>query len=241
MKALFILTIVFLGLRAFSQDSTTPSPSTDGNDAQKADAINKSQYIKKTLQTWPWRVVDGVTQHVAVTWCVFRGMVVQTLQDGINVQGDFHSIYPENTSVYAGQYVVKHFPYNVYPGYGLPLCLAAVPTRDYIGTFNNAKVALRALDFGIPCDAPAWATNTVTNVARVDLRDEKIKADARVLALNEEQAEAGDPYGLLRMGERYRDGAGVETNLVKARYYLTRAAQTGDITASNELSDLPAK
>lgn len=61
----------------------------------------------------------------------------------------------------------------------------------------------------------------------------------RALKANEDAAAAGDAYGLLRMGERYRDGDGVQTNLDKARNYLNRAAAAGDLTASNELVALP--
>ena len=48
----------------------------------------------------------------------------------------------------------------------------------------------------------------------------------------------GDVSGLLRMGERYRDGDGVEKNAAKARDYFTKAAAAGSPTAADELSKL---
>jgi TPR repeat protein len=60
----------------------------------------------------------------------------------------------------------------------------------------------------------------------------------KILKWNEEQAAKGDPYGLLRMGERYRDGDGVPEDLNKARDYFTRAAAAGSPDASDHLLKL---
>ena len=43
------------------------------------------------------------------------------------------------------------------------------------------------------------------------------------------------------MGERFRDGDGVEKDLVKARDYLQKAVDAGSITAKEELSKLETK
>ena len=51
-------------------------------------------------------------------------------------------------------------------------------------------------------------------------------------------ADKGDPYGLLRMGERYRDGDRVPKDLTKAQEYLTKAANAGSPTADDELTKL---
>jgi TPR repeat protein len=68
--------------------------------------------------------------------------------------------------------------------------------------------------------------------------NKKMEAAQRILEANEAEATNGDTYGLLRMGERYRDADGVPKDLSKARDYLSRAAQAGDMTASNELEQL---
>lgn len=60
----------------------------------------------------------------------------------------------------------------------------------------------------------------------------------KVLKNNEELADKGDVYGLLRMGERYRDGDGVPKDLIKAKTYLQQAATSGSLTAANELKAL---
>lgn len=47
-----------------------------------------------------------------------------------------------------------------------------------------------------------------------------------------------DGYGQLRMGERYRNGDGVGTNLLKAKFLLQESADQGDTDASNEVAQL---
>jgi TPR repeat protein len=63
-------------------------------------------------------------------------------------------------------------------------------------------------------------------------------ARANGLRWNQEQAAKGDAYGMLRMGERYRDGDGVPRDLTKAREYLTKASAAGSLTALGALSRL---
>lgn len=65
------------------------------------------------------------------------------------------------------------------------------------------------------------------------------KANAeKALKYNQKLADEGDPYGLLRMGERYRDGDGVPKDLAQARDYFTKAVAAGSPTAADELSQL---
>lgn len=69
----------------------------------------------------------------------------------------------------------------------------------------------------------------------------KKSADAKALKSNQDAAARGDSFGLMRMGERYRDGDGVEKDLIKARDYLQKAADAGSPTAKEELSQLPSQ
>jgi len=62
---------------------------------------------------------------------------------------------------------------------------------------------------------------------------------SRALASNQAAADKGDAYGLLRMGERYRDGDGVAQDLPTARAYLTKAATAGSPSAQAALDKLP--
>jgi len=58
------------------------------------------------------------------------------------------------------------------------------------------------------------------------------------LNYDQEQADKGDSFGLLRMGERYREGDGVPKDLDKARDDLSKAAASGSPSAAEELSNL---
>jgi len=70
-------------------------------------------------------------------------------------------------------------------------------------------------------------------------QEQKKKAvQDNVLKWNQQQADNGDAYGLLRMGERYRDGDGVPKDLAKSREYLAKAAAAGSTDAADELSKL---
>ena len=66
----------------------------------------------------------------------------------------------------------------------------------------------------------------------------KKAASDRALKSNQDDAAKGDSFGLMRMGERYRDGDGVEKDLAKAKEYLQKAADAGSPTAKEELSKL---
>jgi hypothetical protein len=67
----------------------------------------------------------------------------------------------------------------------------------------------------------------------------KNAAKAKLLKSFQDMADKGDSYGLLRMGECYRDGDGVEKDLAKAKDYLTKAAAAGSPSAADELKQLP--
>ena len=58
------------------------------------------------------------------------------------------------------------------------------------------------------------------NVFAMQLKDkedaQKRAITAKAVAFNQAQADKGDAYGLLRMGERYRDGDGVPKDLARA-------------------------
>jgi len=69
-------------------------------------------------------------------------------------------------------------------------------------------------------------------------KEKQEAAQEKVLKYYQDLANKGDTYGLLRMGERYRDGDGVEKNAAKARDYFTKAAAAGSPTAADELSKL---
>jgi hypothetical protein len=88
------------------------------------------------------------------------------------------------------------------------------------------------------------------NVYAKQLKDkeaEKQRATAeKVLALDQAQADKGDPVALLHMGERYRDGNGVEKDSAKANEYFKKAdeataAEEKRINEENKRNEQAAK
>jgi hypothetical protein len=69
---------------------------------------------------------------------------------------------------------------------------------------------------------------------------------AKVLAIDQAQADKGDPVALLRMGEHYRDGKGVEKDSAKADEYFKKAdeataAEEKQINEENKRNEQAAK
>jgi TPR repeat protein len=64
------------------------------------------------------------------------------------------------------------------------------------------------------------------------------EAQTKALAWDQSQAEQGEAYGQLRMGERYRDGDGVAKDLVLAQSWLSKSAYQGNSHAIKALSEL---
>jgi len=95
----------------------------------------------------------------------------------------------------------------------------------------------------VPTPEEIAAAKAAQEKARADAKiksaEQKKLAEARALQSNQAAAAKGDLFGLMRMGERYRDGDGVEKDLGKARDYLQKASDAGSPTAKDELSKLP--
>lgn len=185
--------------------------------------------LRNTMETYPWRTIGGVTQQVNGAWCAFSGTIQRAGAIAVTVNGEFHPIYPGQGSPFSGIFFVRHYPYQAATGDIVPNFMAAKPAG--IITMRNGSSTFHCLDFGVPCAAPGTSPEEIAAAKKA--------ANDRALAANEAAAAQGDPYGLLRMGERYRDGDDVETNLDLARSYLSRAMAAGDMTASNELAVLP--
>jgi TPR repeat protein len=78
---------------------------------------------------------------------------------------------------------------------------------------------------------------TPEEIKAIAARNEKEKqtGEAAALKWNQSQADKGDDYGELRMGERYLKGDGVEKDLAKAKNYFSKSAAQGNLEASNAL------
>jgi len=79
----------------------------------------------------------------------------------------------------------------------------------------------------------------LAKIAKTKQDEKKRLVQDRVLKFNQDAADRGDAYGLLRMGERYRDAEGVPKDLTKSRAYFTKAIAAGSTSADAELKALP--
>ena len=115
-----------------------------------------------------------------------------------------------------------------------------------IGIYNyGGDTPIELFDMGkpyVPTPEEIAAAKAAQEKAKADAKakaaEQKKIAAARALQANRNSAAKGDSFGLMRMGERYRDGDGVEKDLAKAKEYLQRAADAGSTTAADELSKL---
>ena len=142
----------------------------------------------------------------------------------------------------------KMFALTNYPGEAVTDRLISATHAKKVGTFDWGSQPLELFDCGTPYIPPP---PTPEEIAAAKAAQDKASADAkakataqkqagaaRALQANQDAAAKGDSFGLLRMGERYRDGDGVEKDLAKAKEYLQKAADAGSPTATEELAKL---
>jgi hypothetical protein len=135
-------------------------------------------------------------------------------------------------------FFVEGFPYPASIGQGYEELMAL--DSDYFSytNQNSQVITIHKLIYGMPCQKIWSAEEMVAAKAKTDAKKQAVVD--KVLKSHQDLADKGDAYGLLRMGERYRDGEGVTKDLAKARDYLTKAAAAGSSTADDDLKKLPA-
>jgi hypothetical protein len=211
------------------------------------------------------RVVDGVIYKVIPPehfianginyytdkdplWKTIDGNIVKVLTNEIIVEKFVTT--PDGSLPTGVNIIIRNYPVKESPTVGKSIWFMAMQT----GTSDYNGDRLELWDLGVPPTADDLRklkadTEERQKAAQKELDDQRRvaaeKADAakkasqaKVLKSNQDLADKGDAYGLLRMGERYRDGDGVEKDLAKAKVYLTKAAAAGSPTAADELSKL---
>lgn len=199
----------------------------------------------------PYRIINGETNYVYPKGVQFYGTVLEVQKTGIRIMGLYgdprtlESNYgPNGTDDHGSEFFVANFPYPVAENDFISgdKHLFAFPAGIYEYTTTlGASRSIHKLDFGEIFTPPAPPKPTDQELASLKAAKEAKKKAAQDAALksNEDAAAKGDAYGLLRMGERYRDGEGIEKDVVKAREYLKKASAAGSPTATEELSKLP--
>jgi TPR repeat protein len=213
--------------------------------AQQAAQAAAQQAINQRIQGIyskdPWRRINDLTNYDAGKgWFEFGGVVQETRGEGVIFRGKWGDIQTFDSSGSRGisgddLFFVENFSYPAQVGQLYAEMMAF--DSGYFTYTNNGqqKITIRSLDYGTPC----VKIFTPEEIAAQQLAADPRKAALdRALKANQAMADRGDAYGLLRMGERYRDGDGVTKDLQKARDYLMKAVTAGSLTGVDELSKL---
>lgn len=198
----------------------------------------------------PYRILNGRTNQVGAGWVTFTGRVIGGNAEGILLDGAVNTV-PKGPMTDYNVFFVKDYPDPCVMNETIGIAsrwFYAWPAGSYRYTNSAGEVSLvRRLDYGVPWTPPPptaeqiAARQKLIADAKAAVVEKKNAIAARVLQENEDSAERGEPYGLLRMGERYRDGHGVARDLAKSQDYLERAAAAGSQSAADELEQLKAR
>lgn len=109
----------------------------------------------------PWRLIDGKTNSPrSLNWVRIEGKAVRVLKDEVTVDGFFSGAWTTAAEKGNGLFVVKHFTFVESAGEEIPASHWHMALPVAWQTNRTGKV-IRVLDYGIPCAAPAPATNAV--------------------------------------------------------------------------------
>ena len=203
--------------------------------------------LQEIISKDPWRRINGATNFIGgAGWFEFQGERVEVRDGGIFFKGDYGNILTVHPSaiidftspiqryLYGDKnFFVEHFPYAGGVFYGM----MAYDLGNCIYTNSSGQViTIRKFDYGTPC-TKIWSPEELAAI-KERVEAPKKAAQAKIVKSNQDLADKGDPYGLLRMGELYRDGDGVPKDLTKARDYFSKAVAAGSPSAAGELSQL---
>jgi hypothetical protein len=201
--------------------------------------LNDSDFSRQPAQPIildPVRTYQGTVVKVDKTWLAFSGRVLRVnSKEGVHVEGRIEGATEDS------DFVITNFPYLVAERDRLPVPGYVFLVKDagyftYTAPSGNTRT-IHQYDYGTPYTPPPLTPEQLA-AHKADVEAKKKIAETKALESDQAAAAHDDTYGLLRMAERYRDGDGVETNLVKARVYFMRAAEAGSTTASNALLKL---
>jgi len=132
-------------------------------------------------------------------------------------------------------YLVVNFPFPLDKKREFEKLIAKRSGYQTYTNENGRKVTLRKLDYGTPCDK-IWTQaelDVIKEMREAPLREaarlraeavkRKLDIEAADLKRDIDMAESGNTASLRRMGERYRNGIGVEKDEIKANKYFARA------------------
>lgn len=181
-----------------------------------------------------FRSVHDVTNYIydfSGGWHGISGRVIQTLPDGVLVKPEL------DTDVFVEGYPFQTVDDQIFGG-----CQGKDDGVYSFTAVSGGRRTVKKMSYGITVTPSPEQLEQEVNLAKYRIENHpivvKAKADAEArqrllekvktarehaLKLNQEQAEKGDPTALRRMGERYRDGDGVDKNESEAAKYFKKA------------------
>lgn len=264
-KNLIVLAAIAIGWNVGAQTDQAPSPYWVVK-GQVYD-INKSSLWKRFDGTILKVLTNGLVVETFTVETKQQAVVVRRLKANSYMTTDESKKYHDVTEmvdvgtekVLGRKIIIQNYPVKENPAVGKTISFLAMQTgtSEYngdrfelwdLGTtptaddFRKLKAEADAQQKAAQkeLDEQRRIAAEKADAAKKAIQDKKMAVAAKVLKSNQDAAEKGDSYGLLRMGERYRDGDGVTKDLTKARDYLTKAAAAGSPTAEDDLKNLPA-
>jgi len=202
-----------------------------------------------------FRVVEGETNSIS-NFEDIKGKVLQVTSDGLLLATPK---YEDGNFYYTGPTILlQHYALDVVDDQIIHTI--AMPTGRYSYTsVQNSTRTVQKYECGTPVypsqesldkaigeaktgiafyenqiKAEAARIKSIKSAAAAKLKEGKAKA----LKIDQDGADKNDPVGLMMMGQRYRDGDGVDKDLVKAAAYFKRAQEAGFPGADTALSAL---
>jgi len=226
--------------------------------------------LKKLIPRDPWREIYGEKKYVLSPnsgFVKFSGQILEVAQNGIRVLGqkgdatqveyfviNFPYPFKEGESVDLTRIYVAledgDFSYVTEDGYA-----KTIPKLNYgrpCARPKNADAIELAAQQLTPQEEAQVASIQLEAKSKKDIAIaaqkhvqellENLRLDKRnALKADQEQAGQGDPEGLRRMGERYRDGDGVEKDLNKAAEYYKKAEDVEQAAADRDIKRTQAE
>jgi len=229
MKIFTLISILLIGVSARGQNPLSMGFGPQSSLSRERREESEFSRLLSLPPKDPLRVVNGRQVRAnSPGWVRFTGRVEGIESQRIVVRGNF--------SNYFGPFVLINFPDPCWHGRSLDLsnALWALP----VGKFPQLDGPdLPILDYGKIWTPPPVLPLTEDQKKAIAVRSALLSEKA--LKSNQEDADRGDAYGELRMGERYRDGDGVAKDPRLAREWLAKSAAQGNLAAKRELSELP--
>jgi hypothetical protein len=198
----------------------------------------------------PWRTIDGQTNYVKLDGVQFCGKIVEVMPYGILIEGEWGQLgrvyYPvmgwaaASVQPEYAEFFVTNYPYMAMTGQIVPSAERLMAW--YAGTYTYKTVTggsqtIAKLDYGIPC-GPNPNLLAAAQKQFQDAEAKKRETESRRVAWLEKDATNGDVSAQYSLGIHYLHGIGCETNEVTGLFWLLKAAQQGDVGASNELQEI---